>query len=62
MPFFESVKAFEINKMEVVATPNHPLHKIGIMRHGKRLLGLSPTSMDPTGIAKFVTVLKNLQK
>mmetsp|Transcript_31871 Transcript_31871/g.74992 ORF Transcript_31871/g.74992 Transcript_31871/m.74992 type:complete len:683 (+) Transcript_31871:216-2264(+) len=62
MPFFESVKAFEINKVELVATPNHPLHKIGVMRHGKRLLGLSPTSMDPNGVVKFVTVLKSLQK
>lgn len=62
MPFFESVKAFAINKIDLVATPNHPLHKLGVMRHGKRLLGISPTSADPNTVAKFVTILKSLDK
>lgn len=62
MPFFESVKAFEINKIEVVWTPNHALHKVGIMRHGKRLQGFSPTSVDAQQVVKAVKVLKNLNQ
>jgi hypothetical protein len=62
MPFFEGVKAFEMNKVELVTLTNHPLHRMGVMRHGKRLCGFSPTSMDPDNIVKFVQILKSLQK
>ena len=62
MPFFEGVKGFEINKIEVVSTTNHPLHKLGVMRHGKRLLGFSPTSIDPEQVIKVVKILKNLNQ
>jgi len=62
MPFFESVKGFEINKIEVVGTPNNPLHKVCIMRHGKRLLGFSPTEIDPEQVVKVVKILKSLHK
>lgn len=61
MPFFESVKAFETNKVELECTPNHPLHKVGVMRHGKRLLGFSPTSINPEQVVKFVKILKSFQ-
>jgi len=60
MPFFESVKGYEINKVELVTLTNHPLHKMGVMRHGKRLCGFSPTSMDPDNLVKFVLILKRL--
>lgn len=61
MPFFESVKAYEVNKVEVVVTPKHAIHKMAIMRHGKRLCGFSPTSIDPIQLEKFVQILKSLQ-
>jgi hypothetical protein len=61
MPFFENVKGFEINKIELKGTPNHALHKVGVMRHGKRLLGFSPTSVDPGQVVKVVKIIKSLQ-
>jgi hypothetical protein len=61
IPFFEGVKAYEINKVEVVVQPNNSLHKMAIMRHGKRLCGFSPTSIDPEKLAKFIQILKSLQ-
>ena len=62
MPFFENVKGFEINKIELVWTPNHALHKVGVMRHGKRLLGFTPTSIGPDQVVKAVKILKNLNQ
>ena len=61
MPFFEGVKAYEINKVEVIVLPKNPLHKMAIMRHGKRLCGFSPTSVNPEKLAKFIEILKSLQ-
>jgi hypothetical protein len=61
MPFFEGVKAYEINKVDVLSTPKHSLHKMAIMRHGKRLCGLSPTSIDVEKLEKFIRILKSLQ-
>jgi len=62
MPFFESVKAFEINKIQLVRTRNHPLHKVGVLRNGERLLGFSPTSVDPDEVVKVVKILKSLNQ
>lgn len=61
MPFFEGVKSYELNKVEVVATPKHTLHKMAIMRHGKRLCGFSPTSIDVPKLETFLRILKSLQ-
>ncbi|KAG7347843.1 hypothetical protein IV203_016548 [Nitzschia inconspicua] len=61
MPFFEGVKAYEINKVEIVATPKHALHKMAIMRHGKRLCGFSPTSIDVGRLETFLRILKSVQ-
>ena len=60
--FFESVKAYEINKMELVRTMRNPLSAIDIVRHGKKLLGFTPTSVDPDQVVKIVTILKNLNQ
>ena len=60
MPFFESVKAYEMNKIEIVSTPNHPLHKVSVMRHGKRLLGFSPTSIDSEHVVRIMQIIKSL--
>lgn len=64
MPFFENVKAYELNKVEVVALNNHPFHKMAVTRHGKRLCGFSPTTtmVDPDNLVKFVQILKKLQQ
>jgi signal transduction histidine kinase len=61
MPFFEGVKSYEINKIDVVATPKNTLHKMAIMRHGKKLCGFSPISMDVDKLEKFLRILKSLQ-
>jgi len=62
MPFFEGSKAYDINKVEVLAQPKNPLHKVAVMRHGKRLCGFSPTSIDPIRLETFVRLLKSLQQ
>ena len=61
MPLFESVKAWELNKVDLVLTPKAALHKMAIMRHGKKLCGLSPTTIDTEKLEKFVRILKTLQ-
>jgi hypothetical protein len=62
MPFFEGVKAYELNKVDVIVTPKSALHKMAVMRHGKKLCGLSPTSIDTDKLEKFVQILKSLQQ
>jgi hypothetical protein len=61
MPFFEGVKAFELNKVEVVSQPKNSLHKMSVMRHGKRICGFSPVSIEPEKLSKFIRILTSLQ-
>ncbi|KAL3924916.1 MAG: hypothetical protein SGILL_000751 [Bacillariaceae sp.] len=62
LPFFEGVKAYELNKVEVVTAPKHTLQKMAIVRHGKRLVGFTPTSIDTDKLEKFIRTLKSLQR
>jgi hypothetical protein len=61
VPFFEGVKAYEIGKVDVLSTPKHAIQKMAIMQQGKRLCGLSPTSIDVQKLEKFIKILKSLQ-
>mmetsp|Transcript_37147 Transcript_37147/g.90056 ORF Transcript_37147/g.90056 Transcript_37147/m.90056 type:complete len:784 (+) Transcript_37147:297-2648(+) len=61
VPFLEGSKAYDLNKVEVVIQPKGSMHKVAVMRHGKRLYGMTPTTVDPDSLVKFVRLLKSLR-
>ena len=61
VPFLEGSKAYDLNKVELVIQPKGSMHKVAVMRHGKKLYGMTPTTVDADSLVKFVRLLKSLR-
>jgi hypothetical protein len=61
VPFMEGSKVYDLNKVDIVIQPKGSMHKVAILRHGKKIHGMSPTTVDPDSLVKFIRLMKSLK-